>query len=74
MIYTFASLRGPDFQIEVPDNTNPAEAYLLLAERERDNGSLWKLHDDYRNRMAVKLEGFRYLDPFDSVSPVYKVK
>lgn len=59
-MYVFASLRDQDFMIEGND---PKDAWLRLVEREKDNGSLWKTSDAYRNKCAVVKQGFSYLYP-----------
>lgn len=66
--YVFASLREPDFKIDVPLGTSVDEAYRLLCEREMNNGTLWKLFNDYRNKTAIEKFGFQ---PYFSTA--YKV-
>lgn len=53
--FVFASLRGDDFESE---GENVFEAYRNLCEREKDNGTLWRLFDDSRIEKAIELEGF----------------
>lgn len=67
--YIFASLRGADFTAY---GENPEVAYENLCNEERENGSLWKLFDAYRNRCAVEKQGFSLLTPEDFDSPAYK--
>ena len=56
--YIFASLRGADF---IAYGETPEMAYQNLCDQERENGSLWKLNDRYRNQCAVSNQGFSYL-------------
>lgn len=59
-LYKFATVRGADFVIEGND---PKDAWLRLIEREKNNGSLWKTGDKFRNEWAVVKQGFSYLYP-----------
>lgn len=70
-IYIFASLRGSDFETEGDD---PLGAWYSLVDREKDNGTLWRCHDERRNRFAVEREGFTPFDPNDLTQPVWKLK
>jgi hypothetical protein len=66
--YVFASLRSPDFKITA---SSPEEAYQLLVEQEKENGSLWKLHDQYMVNYCIQ-NGWKSLSI--SGSPIaYKI-
>jgi len=67
-IYQFKSLHGTDFFIE---GDSPSDAYNNLCNREADNGTLWLLHDIYRNRHAVNNQRFVCLVENDYWNPVY---
>ena len=66
--YKFASLRGSDFVIE---GDTPQDAWNNLCEREKNNGSLWKTQDRFRNKNAVHKQKFKYLDSKNPTSPAY---
>lgn len=66
--YKFASLRGSDFVIE---GDTPQDAWNKLCEREKDNGSLWKTQDLFRNKNAVQKNKYKYLNSKDPNSPAY---
>lgn len=68
LTYVFASVRGPDLMIDVPLGTSVEDAYKLLCKREIDNGSLWKLVNNCRNKIAIEDFGFH---PYSSMA--YKV-
>ena len=69
--YIFASLRGQDFEIE---GSSPIDAWNNLCEREKDEGTLWRCFDEYRNKTAVDQFGFSYLGIVESSSVAYRVK
>ena len=68
--YLIASVRGKDFEVE---GDTPEEALLNLYKTEKDNGSLWKTKDIYRNQKAVKNQGFTWFDPNDPMKGVWKL-
>lgn len=67
--YIFASLRGNDFTSEGKD---VSDAYKNLCDKEKDNGSLWKLSDIHRNKTAVEKQGFKYFKLEYGNSVAYK--
>lgn len=67
--YKFASVRGSDFVIEGDD---AYDSYEKLQKREEDEGTLWRMNDFYRNRFAVRHEGYSYIDKNDITVGVYK--
>lgn len=76
MKYIFGSVRGDDFEIEVPDGTLPVNAFLELCDRESANGTMWRLNDPYYNRAICRTQGFTRLDGDKDGrfhGPVYKV-
>lgn len=68
--YLIASVRGKDFEAE---GNSPEEAWLNLCEAEKDNGSLWRTKDIYRNQKAVKLEGFTWFDANNPIKGAWKL-
>lgn len=44
MMYEFASLRGDNFKSEAG---TPEEAWLIICEREKDEGTLWRAFDQF---------------------------
>lgn len=57
-LFIFASVRGADFQSFGKD---VHEAYKNLVEKEKHNGSLWKLQDKIRNQWCFD-NGWRNLN------------
>ena len=66
--YTFASCRGPDFEI---DGENPQEAWEKLVEREKDNGTIWRASDPYMVQALIK-EGWKQLLSIGGSGVAYK--
>lgn len=56
--YKFASVRGADFEAQ---GETPCDAFENLLQQEKDNGSLWRLHDPLRIKTAIAKEGFSML-------------
>lgn len=70
-LYRFASLRGPDFE---SIGTSPKDALCNLLNRIKDDGTVWRMHDEYRNMHAVKEEGYSLMAPdYTYYNPVYKI-
>lgn len=57
--YVIASLSGADVII---DGIDFQDALNNLCEREKDNGSLVKTRDSYRNWYAVAYDGFTHFN------------
>ena len=68
--YLFASLLGDNFKI---NGENPWDAWFNLVQREKNNGTLWRVSDEFRNEEAVEKEGFTFLDGEGNAgTPAYK--
>ena len=59
MKYEFASLRGPNLKIDVPNGTNWEEAFQILTNQDEE-GIVWRAFDSFRNQHAIKHEGFTF--------------
>jgi hypothetical protein len=68
--YLIASVRGKDFEAE---GDTPEEAWLNLFHAEKDNGTLWRVSDVYRNQRAVRDQGFTWFNPDDPMKGVWKL-
>ena len=68
--YLIATVRGKDFEAE---GNTPEEAWLNLCKAEKNNGSLWKTKDIYRNQAAVNFEGFTWFDPNNPIKGAWKL-
>lgn len=67
--YFIASVRGNDFLAE---GNTPDQAWRNLCDKEKDNGSLWKTSDSYRNKTAVLKQGFTFFDVTNPSKGAYK--